>query len=583
MEDLQEVLDDLGKTPSGLADMVVRYETWEKEAVGWLTEDKAAEEESPLRLYHPAHGRFYLVAASLVCRKPGLPDKCLDTGKQEKVRFVIRRIVDNIEYAWVPEEARQLFTLDSSYEDNLNNTSTGWREQFRVEKYPVPASALIYAGTSGRRWAIKDTAGQYLYSIYKEDNKLNVYKGVKKGWHEAPGTVILTDEERLPMFSAHFTDRDRQRRLLAGYIPAANSETYKVPAKKSPFILSAEDLQDPLYSGDPFLDPRRVQYETTVQEAAKELEERAKITGNVMTAQEAREVLVFICLDFAEFLQQHLPDVWNAIDNEASSWPGSSGDEENLFDWLHSDTFFHGTDRWDAVLKSVNDKRNDILTGTLKDPGSEFDAIKSLTLTEVKNIAGDLKNIEPPDSPGTMETKVIDALGDYEAAEPGAGEEDGQEASEVPGASRYETGVYYVIRCVYERPQCKGIHSPVVSSPSREFQLASFFEPEAPTRPIRITMPADTSIAGLRKFKKNVSMLISKKLRSQIERMQGVSLQDVDDGNIPEEPGFNLGMICSLSIPIITICALILLMIILQLLNIVFWWLPFFKICFPKK
>ena len=70
-----------------------------------------------------------------------------------------------------------------------------------------------------------------------------------------------------------------------------------------------------------------------------------------------------------------------------------------------------------------------------------------------------------------------------------------------------------------------------------------------------------------------------------MERMTGLKLGDVDDGNIPKEkePGFNLGMICSLSIPIITICALILLMIIVSLLNIVFWWLPFFKICFPKK
>jgi uncharacterized membrane protein (DUF373 family) len=43
----------------------------------------------------------------------------------------------------------------------------------------------------------------------------------------------------------------------------------------------------------------------------------------------------------------------------------------------------------------------------------------------------------------------------------------------------------------------------------------------------------------------------------------------------------NIGMICSLSIPIITICALILLLVIVLALNVVFWWLPFFKICFP--
>jgi hypothetical protein len=40
-------------------------------------------------------------------------------------------------------------------------------------------------------------------------------------------------------------------------------------------------------------------------------------------------------------------------------------------------------------------------------------------------------------------------------------------------------------------------------------------------------------------------------------------------------------MICSLSIPIITICALILLMIIVSLLDFIFRWLPWFLICFP--
>ena len=41
-------------------------------------------------------------------------------------------------------------------------------------------------------------------------------------------------------------------------------------------------------------------------------------------------------------------------------------------------------------------------------------------------------------------------------------------------------------------------------------------------------------------------------------------------------------MLCSFSIPIITICALIVLMIFVALLNIIFWWMPFLKICLPK-
>jgi hypothetical protein len=43
----------------------------------------------------------------------------------------------------------------------------------------------------------------------------------------------------------------------------------------------------------------------------------------------------------------------------------------------------------------------------------------------------------------------------------------------------------------------------------------------------------------------------------------------------------SLGMICSLSIPIITLCALFLLMIMISLLDFIFRWMPYFIICFP--
>jgi hypothetical protein len=53
------------------------------------------------------------------------------------------------------------------------------------------------------------------------------------------------------------------------------------------------------------------------------------------------------------------------------------------------------------------------------------------------------------------------------------------------------------------------------------------------------------------------------------------------------EGDFQLGLdwICGFNIPIITLCAFIVLFIFLVLLNLIFWWLPFIKICipFPKK
>ena len=53
--------------------------------------------------------------------------------------------------------------------------------------------------------------------------------------------------------------------------------------------------------------------------------------------------------------------------------------------------------------------------------------------------------------------------------------------------------------------------------------------------------------------------------------------QTVPCGNKDE----TFGMFCSLSIPIVMLCALILLTIIVNLLNIFFKWIPWFFMCFP--
>jgi hypothetical protein len=156
----------------------------------------------------------------------------------------------------------------------------------------------------------------------------------------------------------------------------------------------------------------------------------------------------------------------------------------------------------------------------------------------------------------------------------------------------------FVIRCVYERPVCGPLDPPLLSEPSALFQMAGFFDPDAPARPIRIALPLDTSPAGLRKFDKNTAFMISDQLCGQMQRLKGITFADLVLSVLPwpfhkslsvgaPEMGpcksgpEALGMICTLSIPIITICALILLFIIVLLLDIIFKWIPFFIMCFP--
>ena len=101
-----------------------------------------------------------------------------------------------------------------------------------------------------------------------------------------------------------------------------------------------------------------------------------------------------------------------------------------------------------------------------------------------------------------------------------------------------------------------------LSDPSARFQMAGFFDPDAPARPIRIALPIDTSPAGLRKHDKNTAFMISDILCGQIGRFKKLSLGDLVlsvlpwpfhkplDMSAPDQGPCVGGEICSLSIPI---------------------------------
>jgi hypothetical protein len=136
----------------------------------------------------------------------------------------------------------------------------------------------------------------------------------------------------------------------------------------------------------------------------------------------------------------------------------------------------------------------------------------------------------------------------------------------------------------------------VISAPSEVFELAGFFDSEAPMRPIRIALPFDTTPGGLRKFGKNSAFIMSDVLCGQMKRIRRLGFGDLVLSVLPwpfhkdldvaasgpcSDPGGRFGTICSLSIPIITIVAFVLLIVIATLLDLIFRWLPFLIACFP--
>lgn len=155
----------------------------------------------------------------------------------------------------------------------------------------------------------------------------------------------------------------------------------------------------------------------------------------------------------------------------------------------------------------------------------------------------------------------------------------------------------FVVRCVFERPHCGPMFPARVSAASRPMELAPFFDPDAPARPVRIALPMDVSPAGLRKYKKNAVFLISDMLCGKIRKIKKLSLADLVLSVLPwpfhkdlpkvgpagpcQSDGASLGMFCSLSIPIVTLCALILMIIMVKLFDFIFRWMPFLFVCLP--
>lgn len=579
------------------------------------TGDKQAESSNTtslpnLKLYQPAHLRYYLVSACLTCATPGLPDRKVDAGKQERVSFVARRLLP-------PPD-------------------------------PQPGAALVeYAwikGQTGYSWQLVDVTGPM------------------------GGATVAENEERLPLFPATFQDDDkRSRRVFAGLIPVAKREAY-LGAQ-----ITNASAKGQLTDGQPpgttnltalevllrkqVIEPWKILIDqmsnvgnasgrTQQQDGTIKLDtsgiDSTTLKNNLKSARERAQVVSWLLLlDFAKFLSQYLPDVWNGLQGKATSYAPNSRQAQlvntlttiavgpslknELLTHLPAPAIQYVATSMAEALTAIlpleatldgistpyqRDKADADWPGFLfpladADPNPAWAGQTPvpnplLHLTDVAPSSDEqiLVGEEPDDSGPTLQVEllgvlVIRALAEYVPGVP-APQPDIPVAALPPD---YPVNSLFQLRCVYERPACGPGTPDVVSDPTDRFEMAAFFDPDAPARPIRIGLPIDTTPAGLRKFDKNTAFAMSDVLCGQVNRARGMTFGDLVMSVLPwpfhkdlpsgdgkpctDSNNLSIGMICSLSIPIITICAFILLMIMVTLFDIIFSWMCFFAICFP--
>jgi hypothetical protein len=597
---MEDFLTVVTTAPHRLREWQVQRETWRKPAPlppvalprgqsqASLTPVRTDTElgGQPLKLYQPVHQRFYLVTANLVCRVPGLPDRDLRRNKEEHVSFVLRRRMLN--------------------------------EAEEISEY-----ALV-AGT---------------------------WQAIATGQEQQ----LVSAEQRFPMFPVTYPDpvSGHRRRLFSGLIPVSGREAFMTAGRQSSSepLGSAEttsDLIDSLltvFEMDVLAPWRMINRQVTIGDEKgiakrlidSSLTEIKKETDNAKRRQalndlkstvqvirnQLQESSWYVLLDFADFLNLHLNALWLAIQNPSlkSDLPRR---QRGLYDALETAQFEPGDDtfapdetespyyeliqgrtttsssstRLTTALLAVSQKRTQLEQATVSYPnGSASNWPSKKCLLCGRNLIDLVGNLETLDNP--LRTLITNALAE---APPSPTQRiplvpSAKQISETTHESDYANDTF-VIRCVFERPHCPpSLFPAVVSAATEPFQMASYFDPDAPARAIRIPMPIDTTPGGLRKYARNTMFIISDTLACQLQKAQALTFGDLvrsalpwpfhqdlpepSSGRCKDEGVMDFGKICTFSIPIITLCALVLMIIIVFLLDIIFKWVPYLFFCFP--
>jgi hypothetical protein len=640
---MEQILATLARNPARIDRLVARHETWrkpmeeapdlvERAALPRVAQSSARAAATlrpksvllpapagapPLKLYQSAHQRYYLVSASLVCAVQGLPERAVTARDTEQLNFVIRRLLP------VPGQGGATVLREFSYLKDAKGArwqrcSDGPDDSAPVaDEERLPLFPLTYQDDRGNP--------RTLWSGLVPVGRREEYLGAK------------VEQNPVPRFA------DAQRASLTVVEPVARQSR------------QARTAQFQFDVAEPWKTLIRSAHKATLT-----LDEDSPIDGDGEDPADTRTRIFefnlqqqtaswLVLLDLADHIATHLPDLWSTIEADGSGLAALSEPRQHLYSFLGSATMsapltlaLRATDLSAEIRPPSANMR--VALKAIRAAGVR-EKLEAITITYGKDSASlnladwppfhfvlaGLNTAGSADGPfAALAALSAPGANADVAADPLAGPVPGQsiaqqvdrltalyrqaleltserEAPPLPFALQVQSallanvgdlndGGWFVVRFVHTRRDCGPLHPPLLSAPTERFKLAGFFDADAPARPIRISLPVDTSPAGLRKFNRNTAFVMSDMLCGQVQRAKGLGLGDLIRSVLPwplhksldlgaggpcQSGGINVGMICSLSIPIITICALLLLMIIVSLLDLIFRWLPYFVFCFP--
>jgi hypothetical protein len=514
----------------------------DSESYHWLKEDAFSGFDNKPVLRLPMHKSFYVMSCEIVCERPGQP--ALDPQQIASAGFVIRRLGKNGEQSWMLEDDKAL---------GWQSTPTGMRDP-----------------DINRRCC---SHNQF------DKNKIKL-RGAKTTAANQTPVLTYTGEQTFPLHPVKTFDANGKcHTILFGYVPLSGTYMLRQSSSSTAQPFTHNFANDSL---DQFKQAIATQLPWPF--GFKKLPGQTSLDQSWTTACVKPIHNAYPTSAFFELLK-HLINRYHL---------GEEGIElnEQLKAWAERQHFYveikpNGTPNGLSPATFSDLTRNDFIN--YRRPGNLYSWLKDEYATLVSYAAKQEKRVD-----ANLSLEPVPNLGHYALYITPA---DAQElrnlldqralnhvvgkVKEIPlpkfGQTRED--VYQITPFVRLRNACGGedIIWGNAQTRSQIFRVAAPFDPNA-SRPSLIQMP---SLADLRKgLAQGVSMITPPdtfSLLNALNLKKGAS-EDVVPSDVPQ---LGIQWICSFSLPVITLVAMILLMIMISLLNILFFWLPWVRICLP--
>lgn len=508
----------------------------------------------PYRLYQPLSQCYYLVTASLVCRRVGIPDRAVRPSKGERTTFVVRHLADDgSEQAWIPATgppATPSASPTGSWIPAAPPTGswiTAAPGQLAVGEEQLPMHAAPVAGfappgTTAAAFGMSEPGRRTVHYGYIATSRRERMVTALPDQAAVDKLLSIDPSQKEEVILGDLVSRVIQPwGVLLSVLPPTPAPVPPPPGSDTDYssLYILLDLGDWLQTNLPAV-YQALTGGTTLQSGTAAEELRAALAGVYVGTRAAPP-------------EQPPPPGWSPPP------PTAASDFISLAQALHDLAGFaalvtgNGTtapaiaydlvDQPPAPLKPLPvNWFGSSQTGSPPDPA--LDSLAYLALNAL--IEADVQPVVPPELSGMIKQDPAAPVSGY-----------------APDT--------YIIRTVFEHDPCV----PLLSAQSRLFQLASVLDGDAPARKVRIALP---DISNMRQFQRGVAIEMPPSLRRVLDRVNPQMLQGKGLG---DDPGVELGMICSFSIQIMWVLSFMIMFLFAISFNIIFWWMAFIKICFP--